>query len=124
MFDLGNDADLPVVFHGQPTELVDVVLEGRHTPQAVVQRVVLPDEQYGSGVIRSAKQEAMILAIPIEASGRAGLPHSGAMPGSITSNVSPRTTPRFWFATTPTCPPIDDALSFMTSPKSALPSAR
>ena len=43
MFDLGNDADLPVVFHGQPTELVDVVLECRHTPQAVVQRVVLPD---------------------------------------------------------------------------------
>jgi hypothetical protein len=39
----GNDADRPVVFHGQPTELVDVVLECRHTPQAVVQRVVLPD---------------------------------------------------------------------------------
>ena len=31
---------------------------------------VLVDEQYGSGVIRSAKEEAMILAIPIEASGR------------------------------------------------------
>jgi myo-inositol catabolism protein IolC len=31
---------------------------------------VLVDEQFGSGVIRSAKQEAMILAIPIEASGQ------------------------------------------------------
>ena len=31
---------------------------------------VLVDEQYGSGVIRSAKEQAMILAIPIEASGR------------------------------------------------------
>jgi myo-inositol catabolism protein IolC len=31
---------------------------------------VLVDEQYGSGVIRSAKEEAIILAIPIEVSGR------------------------------------------------------
>jgi hypothetical protein len=43
VFDLRNDADLPVVFHCQPPELVGVVLECRHTPQADVQRVVLPD---------------------------------------------------------------------------------